>query len=88
MIVGAANYLICFQNCVISHQWLKQFFERNPKYHIRKQKLLGVEQKLLGAEQKHGHIVNDMNNYFEKIEWIIRKKRITKFEYIQDRLLN
>ena len=28
MIVGAANYLIRFENRVVGHQWLKQFLER------------------------------------------------------------
>ena len=30
MIVGAANYLIRFENRVVGHQWLKRFLERNP----------------------------------------------------------
>ena len=32
MIVGATNYLICFENCMVGHQWLKQFLEPNPKF--------------------------------------------------------
>ena len=40
MIVGAANYLIRFENRVVGHhQWLKRFLERNPEYHIWKQNL-------------------------------------------------
>ena len=38
MIVGAANYLTRFENRVVGHQWLKRFLERNPEYHVRKQK--------------------------------------------------
>ena len=34
IIVRVANYLICFENCVVGHQWLKQFLEQNPEYHI------------------------------------------------------
>ena len=59
MIVGAANYLIRFENRVVGHQWLKRFLERNPEYHVRKQ-------KPLEAERKHSHSVHDMSDYFEK----------------------
>ena len=69
IIVGAANYLICFENYVIGHQWLKQFFKQNPECHIRKR-------KPLAAEQKHSHSVHDMSNYFEKIERVMREKEI------------
>ncbi len=48
MIVGAANYLIRFENRTVGHQWLKRFLKRNPEYHIRKQ-------KPLAAERKHSH---------------------------------
>ena len=61
MIVGAANYLIRFENCVIGHQWLKRFLEQNPEYHIRKQ-------KPLATERKYSQCVHDMSDYFEKIE--------------------
>ena len=40
MIVRAANYLIRFEDSVVDHQWLKQYFKRNPEYHVCKQKLL------------------------------------------------
>ncbi len=73
MIVGAANYLICFENRTVGHQWLKQFLERNPEYHIRKQ-------KPLVAEQKHSHSVNEMSSYVEKIEWVMREKGITELD--------
>ena len=73
MIVGAANYLIRSENCVVGHQWLKQFLERNPKYHVRKQ-------KPLEAEQKHSHSVHDISDYFEKIERVMREKGITKLD--------
>ncbi len=73
MIVGAANYLICFENRVVGHQWLKRFLEQNHKYHIQKQ-------KLLEAERKYSHSVYDMNNYFENIERVIREKEITEFD--------
>ncbi len=71
MIVGAVNYLICFENRVVGHQWLKRFFERNPEYHIRKQ-------KPLATERKHSHSVHDMSDYFEKIERVMREKGITE----------
>ena len=73
MVVGAANYLIRFENLVVGHQWLKQFFERNPEYHIWKQKPLAVE-------RKYSHNVHDMSNYFEKIKWVMREKRITELD--------
>ena len=72
MIVGAANYLIRFENRVVGYQWLKRFLEQNPKYQIRRP-------KPLAAKRKH-HSVHDMNNYFEKIERIIREKRITELD--------
>ena len=55
MIVGAANYLIRFENRVVGHQWLKRSLERNPEYHLRKQ-------KPLAAERKHSHSVHDMSD--------------------------
>ena len=73
MIVGAANYLIRFENRVVGHQSLKRFLERNPEYHIRKQ-------KPLAAERKHSHSVHDMSNYFEKIEQVMREKGITELD--------
>ena len=73
MIVGAANYLIRFENRVVGHQWLKQFLKRNPEYSVRKQ-------KPLEAERKHSHSVHDMSNYFEKIERFMREKGITELD--------
>ncbi len=73
MIVGAANYLIRFENCVINHQLLKWFLEWNPKYYIQKQ-------NLLKKEWKQSHNGDDMSNYFEKIERTIREKKITVFD--------
>lgn len=40
IIMGAANYLIRFENRVVGHQWLKRFLEQNPEYHILKKKPL------------------------------------------------
>ena len=54
MIVGAANYLIRFETRVVGHQRLKRFLERNPEYHVRKQ-------KALAAAQKQSHSVHDMS---------------------------
>ena len=65
MIVGAANYFICYENRVVGHQWLKQFLKQNPDYYMWKQ-------EPLAAERKHSHSVHDMSNYFEKIERIMR----------------
>ncbi len=73
MIVGAANYLIRFENRVVDHQWLMGCLERNPKYHI-------LKQKPLAAERKHSHSVYDMSDYFKKIERIMREKGITKLD--------
>ena len=73
MIVGAVNYLIRFENRIVGHQWLKQFLEQNPKYHIWKQKPLAVE-------QKHSHSMHDMSDYFEKIERVTREKGITELD--------
>ena len=72
MIVGAPNYLIRFENRVVGHQWLKRFFEQNPKYHIQKQKPLAAERKL-------SHSLYDISNYFKRIERVMRQKGITEF---------
>ncbi len=55
MIVGAANYLIRFEDCVVGHQWVKRFLERNSEYHIHKQ-------KPLVADCKYSHSVHDMSD--------------------------
>ena len=73
MIVGAANYLIRFENRVVGHQWLKRFLERNPEYHIQ-------NQKPLVGEQKHSDSVYDMSDFFEKIERVMREKAITELD--------
>lgn len=59
MIIEAANYFICSENCKVSHKYLKQFLKCNPKYHLQKQ-------KLLAAEQKHNHNVSYMSDYLRK----------------------
>ena len=74
MIVGAANYLIRFENRVVGHQWLKRFLERNPEYHIRKQ-------KPLAAERRHSHNAHDMSDYFEKVERSLGKKGSQSWMY-------
>lgn len=71
--MGVANYFLHFENCVIDHDWLKQFFEQRPKYHMQKQKLLVVE-------QKHSYSVYDMSDYSKKFKQVLRKKRITKLD--------
>ncbi len=73
MIVGAANYLIRFEDRVVGHQWLKRFLERNPEYHVRKQ-------KPLAADRKHSHSVHDMSDYFEKVERFMSEKGITDLD--------
>lgn len=73
IIVKAANYLMHFENCVVVHQWLKQFFEQNSKYHIQKQ-------KFLAKEQKQNHSVHDMDDYYKRIEQVIREKKIIKLD--------
>ncbi len=73
MIVGAANYLIRFEDRVVGHQWLKWFLERNPEYHVRKQ-------KPLATDRKHSHSVHDMNDYVEKVERVMSKKEITDLD--------
>ncbi len=73
MIVGAANYIIGFEDCVVGHQWLKRFFERNPEYHVRKQNLLAVD-------RKQNHNVHDMSDYFEKVERVISENWITDLD--------
>ena len=73
IIVRAANYLICFENCVVGYQWLKRFLEKNLEYHIWKQKPLAVE-------QNHSYSVHEMSDYFEKIEQVIREKKITELD--------
>ena len=73
IIVGAANYLICFENRVVGHQWLKQFLKQNPEYHIQKQ-------KPLAADRKHSHSMHNMSNYSEKIERVMKEKGIIELD--------
>ena len=73
MIVGAGNYLIRFENRVVGHQWLKRFLERNPEYHIRKQ-------KPLAAERMHSHSMYDMRDYIKTIERVMREKGSTELD--------
>ena len=58
---------------MVGHQWLKQFLEQNPKYHMWKQ-------KPLVAERKHSYGVHNMSNYFEKIKQVMREKGITELD--------
>ena len=58
---------------VIGHQWLKRFLERNPEYHIRKQ-------KPLAAERKHSHSMHNMSDYFDQVERIMREEGITEWD--------
>ena len=71
MIQAVANYLLQqfhFDRASVSHQvsenWTWQFLERNPQFHKRKQKPLGVE-------RKNAHKEEDFKVYFEKY-WEIR----------------
>ena len=73
LIVGAANYLIRFENRTLGHQWLKRFLDRNPELHVRKQKPLAVD-------RKNSHDVNDMVEYFSKLERVMREKGITELD--------
>ena len=73
IIVGVANYFFYLENCAVSYQWLKQFLKQNLEYHIQKD-------KPLAAEQKHSHSIYDMSNYFKKVKWVMREKRITKLD--------
>ena len=73
MIVGAANYLIRFENRVVGHQWLSRFLKRNPDFHVRKQ-------KSLAAERKNSHSVADMKDYFDKLERAMKEKGITEVD--------
>ncbi len=73
MIVGAANYFIRSEDCVVGHHWLKRFLERNPEYHVRKQ-------KCLAADRKHSHSVHDISSYFEKVEHVMSEKGITDLD--------
>ena len=69
--MGTANYLIRFENRTLDHQWLKQFLDRNPEFHVRKQKPLAVD-------RKNSRDVNDIIEYFSKLERIMRGKGITE----------
>lgn len=73
IIVGAANYLICFENRLVGHEWLKRFLEWNPEYHMQKQ-------KPLAAERKHSQSVHNMSDHFDNIEQVIREKEITELD--------
>lgn len=73
MIVGAANYLIRFENRVVGHQWLSQFLKRNPTFFVRKQ-------KPLAAERKNSHSISDMTDYFHKLETVMTEKGITEVD--------
>ncbi len=69
MILGTANYLIHFENYMVSHYWLKRLLKHNPEYHVRKQKFLLID-------RKDNQSVNNISDYFEKFERVIRKKGI------------
>ena len=73
MIVGAANYIIRFENRTIGHQWLKRFLARNPEFSVRKQ-------KPLASERKDSHNVHDMAEYFSKLERVMKEKGITQLD--------
>ncbi len=73
MIVGAANYLIRFENRQVDHQWLTPFLKRNPDFYVRKQ-------KPLAADRKNSHNVNDMASYFGKLERVMKEKGITEVD--------
>lgn len=67
------NYFICFENHIVGYKWLKQFYKQNSKYYIWKQILL-VE------KQKHSYSVHNISNYFEKIQQVIKKKKIIELD--------
>ena len=71
--MGAANYLIRFEDSVVGHRWLKRFLERNLEYHVRKQ-------KPLAADRKNSHSVHDMSDCFKKVERVMSEKRITDLD--------
>ena len=73
MIVGAANYLLKFEDCKMGHQWLSQFLKRNPDFHVRKQ-------KPLAADRKNSHNIADMQSYFQKLKVAMKKKGITEVD--------
>ena len=45
-----------------------------------KSRVSHTKTKALAAEQKHSHSVHNMGDYFEKIERVMREKRITKLD--------
>ena len=73
MIVGAANYLLKFEDRKVGHQWLSRFLKRNPDFHVRKQ-------KPLAADRKNSHNVADMQSYFQKLETAMKEKGITEVD--------
>ena len=73
MIVGAANYLLKFENRQVGYQWLTRFLKRNPDFHVRKQ-------KPLAADRKNSHNIADMISYFQKLETVMKEKGITEVD--------
>ena len=73
MIVKATNYFIRFENRTIEHLWLNRFLKRNPKFHLRKQKLLTVD-------WKSSHNLKNMTESFNKLKRIMKKKKIIEID--------
>ena len=73
MIAGAANYLIRFENRTVGQLWLKRFLKRNPEFHIRKQ-------KPLAADRKDSHNLEDMTEYFNKLERCMKDNGINELD--------
>lgn len=73
MVVGAANYLIRFENRTVGHLWLNRFLKRNPEFHLRKQ-------KPLSADRKDSHDLEDMTEYFNKLKRVMKEKGITEVD--------
>lgn len=67
MIVAVINYLIRFENHLVSHHWLIKFLERNLD-------------KLLTEDCKQNYNVQGISNYFEKVESVIKEKMFTDLD--------
>ncbi len=69
MIVKTANFLIRSKNRTIDHQWFKRFIERNSQLHVRKQ-------KSFASKRKDSHKLQNMSEYFSKLNLVMREMRI------------
>jgi len=55
----------------VSSTWTRRFLQRNPEYHVRKQKTLDVE-------RKRSHDAEELGNWFERYKVLVEEKGIQR----------